>query len=157
MRSAAAALACLALTLGCTSDDPTTAPQFFPLAYTDFVAAAPLDVAAPSTVVIRDQPAWDAFWQAHAPGGGVAPAVDFSQKMLIGVFWGAGYSGCTQYVSAIDSVNLRIDGVNTTGVIEVEVGALPGLGNCLTLVFPLQMIEIDTTSTPVDFIGMVPS
>ena len=140
----------------CTTGDPTSQVQYFPLVYTDFIAAQPLEVTTPGTQVFRDQATWDAFWQAHAPLAGPAPAVDFTQDMLIAVFWGAQGTGCFDFVDAILSVRARIDGVNTFGVIEVDIGPLPNLGSCAIPVNPLQVVTVETTITQVEFVGMVP-
>jgi hypothetical protein len=141
----------------CTSDDPTTGTQYFSLAYSDFIAAQTLVVSAPLTTVFRDQASWSAFWTTHGPAGTAAPTVDWTQDMLIGVFWGPSGTGCGNYVNAVTQVRLRIDGINTTGVIEVEVGPLGDLGNCAMPVLPLQILLTDTTSAPVQFVGTVPS
>jgi len=152
-----AALAVVLLASGsCSSDDPTTGTQYFSLVFNDFLAAQTLVVSAPLTMVFRDQAAWSAFWLTHGPFGSAAPAVDWTQDMLIGVFWGPSGNGCSNYVRAVDRVRLRIDGINTTGVIEVEVGPLGDLGNCAMPVLPLQVVRTATTSTPVQFVGMVP-
>ena len=142
----------------CSSDRPSNPVVFFPLAYSDFTAAHPLAVPGPATVVFREQTEWEAFWQNHAAGAGPAPSVDFSQDMLIAVFWGA-RTGCfsSSFVDAIERFQVRIDGINTTGVIEVEVGALPDLGTCATTVYPLQVVRTDASIAPVEFLGMVPS
>jgi len=140
----------------CTVDDPTNQVQFFPLVFTDFVAAEPLEVTTPGTQVFRDQASWDAFWQAHTPLAGSAPMFDFTQQMLIAVFWGAQGSGCFDFVHAIVNVRARVDAVNTFGVIEVDIGPLPDLGNCATPVNPLQIVSVEATVAAVEFVGMVP-
>ena len=160
MRKALALLCVAGLLAGvpaCKVTDPTTGVQYFPLIYTDLIAAEPLRVTIPSTRVFRDQASWDMFWQANVPLAGVPPTVDFAQDMVVGVFWGAQGTGCFHYVGAIDSVRLRLDGVNTTGVIEVEIGPLPDLGVCAMNVVPLQVLVLENTITPVQFVGMVPS
>jgi len=149
--------AVLVVSGSCSSDDPTTGVQFFGVTFTDFLAAQGLAVTAPLTMVFRDQASWEAFWLTHGPFGAPAPAVDWTQDMLIGVFWGPSGNGCNHYVRAVESVRLRIDGINTTGVIEVEVGPLGDLGNCAMPVLPFQVLLTDTTATPVRFVGMVPS
>ncbi len=141
----------------CTADDPTNQVQYFPLVFTDFIAAAPLEVTTPGTQVFKDQAIWDAFWQAHAPLAGSAPVLDFTQDMLIAVFWGTQGSGCFDFVDAIINIRARVDAVNTLGVIEVDIGPLPNLGNCAMPVNPLQVVSIEATITPVEFVGMVPS
>ncbi|NIM60838.1 MAG: hypothetical protein GTO30_04060 [Acidobacteria bacterium] len=159
MRRLAAFVCALALVGpgGCRTSDPTTGPQYFSLVFNDFAAAAPLDVTTPMTLVFRDQATWDAFWQAHAPLAGSAPVHDFSREMLIGVFWGAQGTGCVEFVNSIRSVRARIDGVNMLGTIEVDIGPLPPLGSCATPINPLQVVTVEATITPVEFVGLVPS
>jgi len=155
-----AILVCAVVLLGttsCKTTDPTNQVQFFSLVFTNFIAAQPLEVTAPGTFVFRDQATWDAFWQANAPFAGPAPVVDFAQDMLVGVFWGALGTGCIEFVNVIDRVRVRVDGVNTLGVIEVDIGVLPPLGNCATPVNPLQVITLEQTITSVEFVGFVPS
>lgn len=150
--------ACVVLGLvGCRTDDPTNQVTFFNLAYMDYTAAQPLVVTAPDTLVFRDQPSWDAFWQAHAQPPSATPVVDFSNDMLIGVFWGSQGTGCFDFVQAIQRVRVRIDGLNTLGVIEVDIGPLPNLGSCAMPVNPFQVIILEATITPVEFVGQVPT
>ena len=141
----------------CKTSDPTNQVQFFPLVYTNLIAAQPLVVPTPSTQVFRDQASWDGFWQAHAPLAGPAPVLDFTQEMLIGVFWGSQGSGCFDFVDAIVQVRARVDGVNTLGVIEVDVGPLPPLGSCTPPVNPFQVITVEATISQVEFVGLVPT
>lgn len=141
---------------GCRSSDPTNQVTFFDLAYLDFTAAQPLVVTAPGTFVFRDQSTWETFWQAHTSLAGAAPTVDFDEDMLIGVFWGARGTGCFDFVQAIERVRVRIDGLNTLGVIEVDIGLLPNLGSCTTPVNPFQVIILEATATAVEFVGQVP-
>lgn len=150
------ALALIA-TIACKTDDPTNQVQYFPLAYTNFTAAQPLVVPTPGTQVFRDQATWDVFWNTHTTLAGPPPIVDFTQEMLIAVFWGSQGSGCFDFVDAIARVRARVDGVNTLGVIEVDIGPLPPLGSCTTPVNPFQVIAIEATVTQVEFVGMVPS
>ena len=152
-------LACVLLLLfsvHCTSDDPTEQPTFFPLVFSNLTEAEALNVSNPGTLVFRDEASWQAFWQANANLGAPLPVIDFTDEMLIAVFWGNGYSGCQNFVNAIQEVQVRVDGVNTLGVVEVNIGVLPMLGGCITPVTPLQVIVVDTTITSVEFIGFVP-
>ena len=141
------ALCALALigSFACTTSDPTNQVQYFPLAFSNFTAAVPLVVPTPGTLVFRDQADWDAFWLAHTNLVGPAPVVDFSQDMLVAVFWGSLGTGCFDFVNAIVRVRARVDGLNTFGVIEVDVGTLPPLGSCATPVNPFQVISIEAT------------
>jgi len=153
-------VSCLLILIGsnaCERDDPTNQVQYFSLAFADFNAAQPLVVPAPSTQVFRDQATWDLFWQAHTTLAGPPPVLDFTQEMLVAVFWGSRGTGCLEFVDAIARVRARVDGVNTLGVIEVDVGPLPPLGSCATPVNPFQVITIEATISQVEFVGMVPS
>ena len=141
----------------CKVNDPTNQVQYFPLVFTDFIAAQPLEVTTPGTRVFKDQATWDAFWQMHTPLAGSAPVLDFTQDMLIAVFWGTQGSGCFDFVDAIVNIRARVDAVNTLGVIEVDIGPLPNLGSCAMLVNPLQVVTVEATITPVQFVGLVPS
>jgi len=141
----------------CKTSDPASQVQYFSLAFTNFGAAQPLVVPAPSTQVFRDQASWDVFWQAHTTLAGPAPVLDFTQDMLIAVFWGSQGTGCFDFVDAIARVRARVDGVNTLGVIEVDVGPLPPLGGCASPVNPFQVITIEATISHVEFVGLVPS
>ena len=141
----------------CTTSDPTNQVQFFPLVFTDFIAAQPLVVPTPSTQVFKDQATWDVFWLAHVPVAGPAPVVDFTQDMLIAVFWGSQGTGCFDFVDAIVQVRARVDAVNTFGVIEVDIGPLPPLGNCAIPVNPFQVVTVEASIASVEFVGLVPS
>ena len=140
----------------CTTSDPTNQVQYFPLVYSDFSPAQPLVVPTPGTQAFRDQASWDLFWQAHTTLAGPAPVVDFNQEMLIAVFWGSQGTGCFDFVNAIANVQARVNGLNTLGVIEVDVGPLPPLGSCTTPVNPFQVVTVEATISQVDFVGMVP-
>ena len=142
--------------IACKTSDPTNQVQYFSLAFSDFTAAQPLVVPTPGTQVFRDQGNWDTFWSAQTHLAGPAPVVDFNEDMLIAVFWGSFGSGCFDFVDAIDRVRARVDGLNTLGVIEVDVGPLPPLGSCATPVNPFQVIIIEATASQVEFVGMVP-
>jgi len=143
--------------MACEINDPTTQVQYFPLIFTDFNAAQPLQVSSPGTEVFKDQATWDAFWLQHAPLAGPAPVLDFSENILIAVFWGAQGTGCFNFVDAILNVRTRVDGLNTLPVVEVAVLALPDLGNCATPVNPFQVVTVETTIAVVDFVGEVPN
>jgi hypothetical protein len=141
----------------CETNDPTDQAQYFSLAFSDFMAAQPLVVPTAGTQVFRDQVSWDAFWSAQTHQAGPTPVVDFNQDMLIAVFWGSLGTGCYNFVDAIARVRARVDGLNTFGVIEVDVGPLPSLGSCAMPVNPFQVVTIEATASQVQFVGMVPN
>ena len=115
-------------------------------------------VTEPGIAVIRDDAAWKALWEEYwntYDGQGAKtppPGVDFDKEMVIAVFFGSGYSGCSSIVDVIESI------VKTPRRIEVRVGALSleDLGQCDALVYPLQMVKVKKSSLPVVFLGEVP-
>lgn len=116
-----------------------------------------LKVQDSQTAVFKNKSAWTEFWNNHvtrvnSDGEKVsAPVIDFNKNMLIAVFWGNnGYSGCSSFVDAIESVSLK------KGMISVNVGKLPDLGSCLMMVSPLQVIEVEKREQPVTFHGQIP-
>ncbi len=134
-------------------DDESVFDQYTPLAFENFKEAERLRVTEAETVVFRDEQAWEDFWYDHADQGQLPqepPKVDFNKYMLIAVFWGSGYSGCIEWVDAIESV------VKEDTFINVHVGILPGLGLCDMIVYPLQVVRIEQIDLPVIFTGDVP-
>ncbi len=118
--------------------------------------AAGFVVNTPGTEVIRaEQPwavLWDDAWSITNEDGVKTPppSIDFNTKMVIAVFWGSGFSGCSNGVQAIETI------VQRQGEIVVLVGPLPDLGLCDAIVYPIQMVQIDHSDLPVVFEGEVP-
>jgi len=113
-----------------------------------------LQVHEPGTLVIRTAEDWGAYWREHTTGytpQPAVPAIDFDSSMLIAVHWGAGYSGC-------GSVTDTIRDITDQGlVLEVTVGGPPtDLGDCLSLVYPIQVVQLGRDGRPVVFKGNVP-
>lgn len=118
-----------------------------PLAFEAIEEVERLTIVEPGTAVFRDQPSWEAFWATHPNYS--SPAVDFDQYILIGVFWGAGYSGSHNRVEAITGILAFRDRIETT------VGPLPpDPGDAL--VYPIEVIRIERRELPVVFKGKVP-
>lgn len=126
------------------------------LAYESFEEAQHFAVLEPGVQVIRSEAVWTALWEEtgnlYDDSGEKAPApdVDFSQHMIIAIFWGDGYSGCSSGVEAVEAVWLR------DNEIEVRVGPLPDLGPCDALVYPVQMLRVAASNRSVIFRGEVP-
>ena len=124
-----------------------------PLPFENLAQVDCLGVVDPGTRVFRDEPAWKSFWLDHVTCTGDAgsplppPAVDFGSGMLLAVHWGAGYSGCSSAVEAIQRIDWRGDRI------EVRVGPLPDLGDCLALVEPIQVVRCQRSELPVTFVG----
>ena len=70
--------------------------------------------------------------------------------MLIGVFWGLGFSGCTDETQSIESIR------SSFASIEVRIGPLGDLGACAAIVSPRQIVRLASATQPVVFTGLVP-
>lgn len=92
------------------------------------------------------------YWNLFSGSGEKTPppSVNFDEEMVIAVHWGEGYSGCSNKVSAIDSI------VKTRGSVEVIVSELPDLGPCDMIVYPIQMVRVPKTDLSVRFLGAPP-
>ena len=141
--------------VSCESDigDPET-----PVRFEDIEAANSFAVTAPGTAVFRDDAAWTALWEQYwitydGQGGKTAPPrIGFDKDMVIAVFYGSGYSGCSNRIEVIEEI------VETPRRIVVRIGSLSveDLGPCDALVYPLQMVKVRKSSLPVVFVGEVP-
>lgn len=63
--------------------------------------------------------------------------------MVIGIFWGEGYSGCTNQANAIQ----RIERKNAK--IVLTLGKVSDLGPCDMVVFPLQVVKVSKSDSEV--------
>ena len=110
----------------------------------------------PGTQVLREAPLWQTLWGSTwsiTDAQGVKtppPEIDFARKMVIAVFWGEGYSGCSNSVEAIETI------IQRDGELVVLVGPLPDLGPCDAIVYPVHMVQLDQSDLPVVFEGDVP-
>jgi hypothetical protein len=157
MRSAVS-LACLVLFVlalaSCESDTDTVVP----IPFENVEEADRFAVTLPGTAVFRDDAAWTTLWEQYwnvYDGQGQKtppPRINFEREMVIAVFYGSGFSGCSNWIEVIEGV------VKTPGQIEVRVGPLPveDLGPCLAIVHPLQVAKVRRSSLPVVFTGEVP-
>jgi hypothetical protein len=80
----------LAAAAGVREACATDAILFEPLAPTVFTSA----IDEKRFVTVRDAASWQALWTEHTRGASQAPAVDFSQKMVLGVFLGRESDPC---------------------------------------------------------------
>lgn len=113
--------------------------------------AGALGVAEPGAAVFNDADAWEAFWHEHVALSPAPPppSIDFERRTAVGLFWGE-HSGCRSAVEAVERV--RRKGPHAA---EVEVGALPDLGPCDAIVYPVQVITF-RKAWSVEFVGDVP-
>ena len=96
---------------------------------------------------------WEQYWNHYSGNGSKTPApgIDFKNNMVIGIFWGANYSGCSNRVEVIKVIEKDDDKINLT------IEDLPSLGPCDMIVAPLQMVSLPKSDLPVIFTGNVPS
>lgn len=122
-----------------------------PVMFTDIPEANSFRIPSSGNAVIRDSAVWrnlwNSYWNAYDSSGAKTPppAIDFDRYMVIGVFWGEGYTGCSNHVDAIFHIGAL------AGHIEVWVKTLPDPGNCQLQVYPLQMVTVEKTDLPVRF------
>lgn len=104
-------------------------------------------VTARQTVVIKDQAAWDKLWRQHVAGRTPAPAVppvDFTRKMLVGVFAGEYANACHSLaVARVAAGAARLE-------IEVDEHDLTTVAMCAPVVsHPMQIVAVDRTDADV--------
>jgi len=122
------------------------------------ILSSPLSQTAidqPRTVVVRDAEAWNRLWQEHA-GSGVThrpvPAIDFSQKMVIGVYLGA--SGACDSLT-IDAVKKK-DGPSRIEVTWRHTPPPPDIACIAVVVNRAVLITVPKSSLPVEFVKASP-
>jgi hypothetical protein len=116
------------------------------MAFTTIAQTSRSLIGSARTVTVRDQDAWARLWAEHAGPGAEPPRVDFSSKMVVGVFMGSQENGC--YSTNISQV--RNDG-NKINVLHVN--SVPGKGVMCTLAIttPAHLVAIDRSDSPVVF------
>lgn len=98
-------------------------------------------------VVVRDEAAWAALWAEHAGSEHALPKVDFSTRMVIGVFRGPKPSTC--HGGGIGSVGFR-DGKLIVGITDFEPG--PGIACGMMIVHPAHLAVVNRSEAPVEFV-----
>jgi hypothetical protein len=104
-------------------------------------------VTARQTVVIRDQAAWDKLWSQHTAGRTPAPAapkVDFTRRMLVGVFAGEYGNACHSLAVA------RVAAGATKLEVEVDEHDVTTVAICASVVsHPMQIVAVDRADADV--------
>lgn len=104
-------------------------------------------VTARQTLVIKDQAAWDKLWSQHTAGRTpvpAAPKVDFTRKMLVGVFAGEYGNACHSLAVA------RVAAGATKLDIEVDEHDVTTVAICAPVVsHPMQIVAVDRTDAEV--------
>lgn len=128
-----------------------------PLPFDNIEEAASFNIPTAGTEVIQDSARWINMWEQYwnrynEQGKTTPPYIDFEQKMVVAVFYGYGYSGCSNAVETIEAI------IEISGEIEVRIGPLTGEYpvNCDAMILPLQMVEIERSDLAVIFKGRIP-
>ncbi len=104
------------------------------------------------TLVINDNSVWydlwDKYWSNTYGNGNKTPLpeIDFSEKMIIGVFWGAGWSGGGSYLKSIKSICVAND------TLYVKVILFP-MSGAFAEIMPYDLVIIKRSDLPVEFVG----
>ncbi|MCH7859945.1 MAG: hypothetical protein IID14_09665 [Candidatus Marinimicrobia bacterium] len=146
----------LTLILLGSCDSPTKPGT--PLPFDNIEEAANFQIPFAGTEVIQESARlaylWEQYWFTYNEQGEKTPPpyIDFEQKVVLAVFYGSGYSGCSNFVETIEAI------IEISGNIEVRIGPLTSedLGPCDAVIFPLQMVEIERSDLPVIFKGDIP-
>jgi hypothetical protein len=121
-----------------------------PVAFSSVAASTTSGVTTRKSVVIRDAAAWSALWAQHATlqlPAPPLPPVDFTRKMLVGVFAGAYHDAC--YGLGIAAVHAGAASL----VVEVnERGPRMGVMCAQLATNPMQVAAVDRIDADVDFI-----
>ena len=102
-------------------------------------------------VTIRDATAWAALWNEHSAGRAALPAIDFSQKMVAGVFMGRESITCGS--TSIESVRQR----SNPDRIEVAYRVVdpgPNVMCIAALINQYSLVSLPVTSLPVEFVKL---
>lgn len=137
-------------------DSPTANGTSIP--FENIEAAPNFRIPFAGTEVIQDSTRlvylWEHYWNRYNEHGEKTPLpyIDFEKKMVLAVFYGSGYSGCSDVVGIIEDV------IKKSGIIEVHIGVLhiEDLGPCDAVINPLQMVKIERSDSPVIFKGEIP-
>ena len=149
-------LGCILLLVVSCKDTGTDIPELVPVPFNDVENFGCFwSIPDAGTAVIKEDSTWLRYWENYwgcsdGTGKTPPPAVDFSRQMVLGVFYGKGYSGNDNKVSVIREI-----WKSRTSLI-VEVGPLPDLGFGDQTVMPLQMVTVPKSDLEVVFVGNVP-
>jgi hypothetical protein len=148
LRIAAPVLLCLGLAACGGASEPEATQQ--PVAHKAVDSERYSGVADARTVVIADAAAWAALWEEHTRERDPvprAPAVDFSQQMVLGVFIGQRPDSCS-------AVNVqKVYRANGRLVVEyAEPPADPAAACTAITTHPSQLVVVPRGPGPVDFV-----
>jgi hypothetical protein len=103
-------------------------------------------VHAARQVVVKDSGAWAALWAEHAGTGAAVPEVDFSKKMVIGIFAGGKPNPC--YGTGI--LRVTHTGGKTVVVVRNTVPQ-PEIACPAVVAYPSHIVVVDRRDGPVEW------
>lgn len=109
------------------------------------------EIADKRFVAIRDASAWAALWNEHSGGREPVPAIDFTQKMVAGVFMGPESITCGS--TNIESVRQR----SNPDRIEVAYRVVdpgPNVMCIAALINQYSLVTLPASSLPVEFVKL---
>lgn len=111
-------------------------------------------VTLKQNVVVRDAASFERLWNEHFLGRSPAqplPKVDFTRKMVVGVFTGAQPTGCR----SVSITKTAVEGRQMT--VEYEISTLMTVAVCTQAnTAPVSMAVVDRTDGAVEFVGITP-
>ena len=129
--------------------------QETPLQY-EIIGSDGFHVDSSGTQIYRDQGEWTLLWEKNwsifnSSGEKTSPpSIDFSENMVIAIFYGKQSSACPNLDDIIRSVSKKSDRL------EVELGVVNLEGPCDAISWPSIMLKVEKSDLPVMFIGDVP-
>ncbi len=115
-----------------------------------------LSVGKPRNLIFRDETRWKDFWDRHmfatdSTGNRIPPpSIDFGKEMVLALFWGPGYGGCTNEANAISTIEI------VDSKVIVNVGEVQFLGLCRAMQHPQQVVTLEKVDLSVVLKGKVP-
>jgi len=111
-------------------------------------------VTEPDIRTYRTQAEWLALWEtawtlSDDQGRTPPPEVDFGRFMVIAVFYGSGYSGCSPRVELVEKLEETCPIACGSNSLRMTLRPLPDdLGGCREAVTPLTMIMLEQSDLP---------
>ena len=131
---------------GCSQEGADNSVQALP--FESVLQAQQSGITSARQVTIKDASAWASLWREHIANANPAPpvpAVDFTKKMVLGVFLGQRPNLC---------YNVAIESVERVGKekVAVKYRETKSSGACLqALAHPAHCVTVDRLDLPVEF------
>ena len=134
---------------GCSQQSTDNSAQ--PLVFETVLQSQQSAITTARQVTVRDASAWTSLWHEHTTNDSPAPpapVVDFTKKLVLGVFLGQRPNFC---------YNVAVESVEMVGKqkIAVKYREMKSSGSCLQAVAnPVHCVTVDRQNLPVEFIEL---